>query len=369
MKLLLVIDHFGTGGAQRQIVNLAKGLISNGHEVNFFIYYPEYENFRAEVEELGINIIEYSKNKQGFNLKILWLLSKVLKKNNYDVALAYLETPSIYLLLAGICTKTKLIVSDRTSYLSEANKLKLKLKRQIYRLSNYIITNSETQRKWLVESAGLPKNKVETIYNGFDSQKYVCSKIVPSSLKTMNLIAIGSIRPVKNLENIIVALDLLLDKYGVAPKITWVGKVLSESYYMYILKLLEDYSRVRSLWSWLGERNDVSQLLSEHHALIISSYYEGLPNVVCEALFSGKPVLASNVCDNPILINDGIRGFLFDPNSPKSIANAIYRLSLMTTAQWEQMSLTNRFFAENNLALDIMVSNYEQLFKITLSSN
>ena len=84
-------------------------------------------------------------------------------------------------------------------------------------------------------------------------------------------------------------------------------------------ELIESLPKCGKNWRWLGEESDIPGLLREHHALIHPSLYEGLPNVVCEALAAGMPVLVSNVCDHPLLVADGERGFLFDPADPGSI--------------------------------------------------
>ena len=58
MKILCVIDSLGSGGAQRQIVNLACGLKKKGHDVDVFVYFPEFSFFRffarkiSDLEEL-----------------------------------------------------------------------------------------------------------------------------------------------------------------------------------------------------------------------------------------------------------------------------------------------------------------------------
>ena len=58
------------------------------------------------------------------------------------------------------------------------------------------------------------------------------------------------------------------------------------------------------------EKKDVSSYYKSYDYLIHPSIYEGLPNVICEALLDGMPVLASNVCDNGLLVREGERGFL-----------------------------------------------------------
>jgi glycosyltransferase involved in cell wall biosynthesis len=113
---------------------------------------------------------------------------------------------------------------------------------------------------------------------------------------------------------------------------------------------------------------DVGGLLQKHHALIHPSFYEGLPNVVCEALAVGMPVLVSDVCDHPRLVADGERGFLFDPNAPASIAAAISKLVNLAAADWRRISRNARQFAEDKLDVERMVTQYEALFERVLSS-
>lgn len=362
MKILCVIDQFGSGGAQRQIVSLGLGLVSKGHEVEFFNYYPELSFFRHEVDQVGITVHDCPKNKKGFSLKVLVALRKLVKTNSYDVALAFLDTPSIYLLLAGLGNKTKLIVSDRSSFLRQ-NSFSLGIKRQLYRLADYVVTNSFAQRDWLIKYAKLPKKKVVAIYNGYNSDRFSFSPSIPLDVKELKILGIGRISREKNIENLIYALDLLYLKHDWLPKLSWVGRTNSPDYIEKIYKLLDNKPHVKNIWSWLGQRNDIPRLLADHDALILPSLYEGLPNVICEAMLSGKPVLASNVCDNPQLVPEGARGFLFDPISPHSISMAIERLLAMSPNQWEIMCATNRKYAIENLSINKMVAAYERLFE------
>ena len=362
MKILCVIDHFGSGGAQRQIVSLAIGLIARNYEVEFFNYYPEVTFFRHEVEKAGIAVHDCPKSTKGFSLKVLLALKNLIKTNRYDVALAFLDTPSIYLLLAGLGRKTKLIVSDRNSFLKH-HPFKLAIKRQLYNLADYVVTNSFDQREWLTKYARLPCKKVVTIYNGFNPARFSFSPSFPLDVKCLKILGIGRIHEQKNIENLIYGLDLFYEKHNWLPTLSWVGISDSTEYKEKMYQLLDNKPHIKNIWSWLGQRNDIPKLLADHDTLILPSRYEGLPNVVCEAMLSGKPLLVSNVCDNPYLVPDGIRGFLFNPNSPQSISSAIERLLAMSPDQWAIMCTTNRKYAIENLSIDKMVSAYERLFK------
>jgi glycosyltransferase involved in cell wall biosynthesis len=244
MKILCVIDHFGSGGAQRQLVTLAIQLASLGHEVHFFIYYPGYDFFRDEVQQAGIRVYECPKRRKGFSLAVLKDLRNLIIDNKYDIALAFLDTPSIYLLLAGIATKTKLIVSDRSSYIKN-NSIGLKFKRQLYRLADNIVANSFTQHNWLVNCAYMLSNKVITIYNGYDTKIFFYAPLVPDTKKSLSWVCVGRISPVKNLVALIEGLDIFYRRNNWCPRITWVGITDNSEYQHTILELLESRPEVK----------------------------------------------------------------------------------------------------------------------------
>jgi hypothetical protein len=100
MKLLFVIDSFGSGGAQRQMVQLAVGLAEAGHELEFFIYVPSHDHFRRVVEDADILVHEYVKSSR-YSLGIVPRLARVMRDGAFDLVLAYLTTPGVYAELAA----------------------------------------------------------------------------------------------------------------------------------------------------------------------------------------------------------------------------------------------------------------------------
>ena len=69
MSILLVIDHLGSGGSQRQLVNLALGLQSKGHEVSIFVYHPQIDFFERELRAHSLNLVKSEAGSFGkFNI-------------------------------------------------------------------------------------------------------------------------------------------------------------------------------------------------------------------------------------------------------------------------------------------------------------
>jgi glycosyltransferase involved in cell wall biosynthesis len=365
MKILFVIDHFGGGGAQRQIVELACGLDRRGHAVEMFTYFPQYDFFRPQLDKRRIVVHEYRKGR-GFSLGVVGKLASLTRSGGFDVVVSYLNSANIYAELATLVSrKSQLVVSERTSHHDDSSWLAAQSRRLMHGVADWVVVNSQAHCDWLRRKWWL-EEKVSCIYNGVDLGVFYPSHCSPPSPRQLRLLAIGRIGPEKNLLNIISALGLLYEEQGFAPEVSWVGdrdgSAAGRLYCSRVDDLLDSLPEIRKRWSWLGVQTAIPQLLWSHHALIHASFYEGLPNVVCEALAAGMPVLVSHVCDHSLLVPEGERGFLFDPMDPLSIACAIEKLMKLDVETWRNVSSNAREYAESSLSIDRMVSEYEALF-------
>lgn len=362
MKILCIIDHLGSGGAQRQMVNLACELKAKGHQVEMFIYCPAYDFFRPTIDQARLVVHEVEKNS-GFSLKVLWRLMSLLRRTRFDGVISFLDSPNVYAELACLINPAStLIVSERSSHYCDKNALAAFCKRLFHVFSDAVIANSYSHAIWLCRYPWL-KKKVKTIYNGYP----IAMDKVPATHKLphLSLLVIGRVGPEKNGLRLIEALSIFHQKHNYVPPVSWAGKQgISPADVAYCREMdehLDRHPEVKTNWTWLGQRSDIPELLEQHYAIIHPSLYEGLPNVVCEALIAGRPVLASNVCDHPLLVEEGKQGFLFDPNDPHSIADAVESLVALSPDQWLQYSENARRYAEKKLDISRMADSYLQL--------
>jgi len=371
MKLLFILDHFGIGGAQRQMITLAIGLKKKGHDVQFFIYYPEYKNFSGDLTKNNITINEYQK-KFRFDPGVMIELSRLVKNNKYDIVVSFLRTPNLYAELLNIIGhRFPLVVSERSAYPYEKVTFGRKIREQFHRFSTHITVNSHNHRLSMIRVHPWIANKITTIYNGIDLDLYNPGNNFSQKVNSQKskLLVLSSIRSLKNVNGLVSALIHYKNNYGEPPMINWAGKASNyrdDQETLYAANKLIYDNGLSEYWNWLGERTDVIELLREHDGLILGSFYEGLPNAICEALACGTPVLASNVCDNPRLVQDGVTGFLFDPKNPQDIAKCIYKYFCLNIGERIEMCKNARSYAEKNLSLDRYVSEYEKIFRLLI---
>jgi glycosyltransferase involved in cell wall biosynthesis len=373
MRILCVIDHLGLGGAQRQMVELACGLRRRGHTVEFFVYHPQHDFFGPRVAEFGIPVHE-SLKRHRFSLSMVSRLKAVTKASRADLVLAYLSTPSIYAELSRLFgSRAKLIVSERSSRHAERSRIRAHVTRRLHGFADHVVTNSRSHQRWLVETYPWLSSRTSTIFNGVDVLSYTAE---PPDLREpveLKLLAIGRATPLKNALNLARAAELFLKQHGWVPRITWAGRIDEDSdakdYRRAVDAVLRAVPELEKSWEWAGERSDIAELLREHHALVHPSFYEGFPNAICEALAAGRVVLASNVCDHAELVEEGMRGFLFDPADPESIARCMGKLASLSPSEWLELSGNSRVYAEHALTSERMVSEYEMLFRKLVSGD
>lgn len=373
MRLLFVIDNLQSGGAQRQMVNLAAGLHSRAHNVEFFIYYPQFNHFSNRLSEIGIPLHTYYKTHR-FSINVILALRRRIRKGGYDAILSFLRTPNIYSEIATLGRRRPVLVVSERGPLSSATPSYIKhLMRHLHRLADHITVNSHDQKEGMELDHPHLRGRITTIYNGVDIDAF-CPPATHDNMgdtRRLRILAIGTIHPHKNPTALIQAMALYRRRFHDLPfLVRWVGKVSysenRDGAFRDAKSLLAQLD-IEDHWEWLGERSDVPILLRQHDALIHPSTREGLSNAICEAMACGRPVLASRIADHPRLIEHGVRGYLFDPTDPGTIADALRMFFDMGPAARGEMGNHAREFAERELSLDRFADAYERLFVELLS--
>jgi GalNAc-alpha-(1->4)-GalNAc-alpha-(1->3)-diNAcBac-PP-undecaprenol alpha-1,4-N-acetyl-D-galactosaminyltransferase len=363
MKVLCVIDNLNTGGAQRQIVNLAVGLHHRGHSVSVFCY-TRGALMAQPLEREGIHVQLQLKTSR-FSLGVVQSLRGLIRRGGFEALVSFLSTPNFYAIISSYLSRNRpaVIVSERFCDIpGYPNFIELSV-RQLYRFSQKIVVNSHHQRKNFLRRYPWMEKRVATIYNGYDLQEFAPPADEPKNAG-LNILVIAGVSRYKNGLCLVRALDILRREHGLEPQLSWVGKrVMSGDSGDYLAEMEDEIHRYGLLeqWHWLGQRRDVITLLHQHDVLVHPSYGEGLPNAVCEALACGRPVIVSDTLDHPYLVKDGVNGFLFDSRSPGDLARKIRAFSDLSESGRHRMGKMGRGFAEEHLSLERYISDFERI--------
>ena len=95
--------------------------------------------------------------------------------------------------------------------------------------------------------------------------------------------------------------------------------------------------------------------------LVLSSFMEGLPVVLMEAMALGVPVVATRVAGIPELVRDKVSGMLFDPADWIALADAIAALAI-DPALRERLAIEGRHRIDQEFAIEQAVAPLRALF-------
>lgn len=356
MKILLLIDSLGAGGAQRQLVGLATMLKRLKYNVIVVTYYDN--SFYADILlNAGVPYV-FLKDAHGIYKRIT-VIAKYIRKQSPDWVISYLETPSVVASIAHIFNrKFKLMVSERNTTQKVGKNEKIRF--NLFRSADYVVANAYSQKKFIIKYFPYLEFKTFAIPNFVDTDLFVP---VPRERRVVPEIVIAaSIWKPKNTLGFIDAMKQLRDR-GLKFHVSWYGKVPSNMEYFdeCVNKIvnfgLQDCIRL------LDKTKAIKEKYQNADYFILPSFYEGTPNVICEAMACGLPIACSNVCDNSIYVEPGKNGVLFNPHSVESMAEAIAGLLSIDSATYSSYCNHSREMAVEKLSKNKFVESYINLLE------
>ena len=368
MKFLLVIDSLGSGGAQRLFAHLAKSFKDSEHIVEIFTYQKNGDFFHEDFTSEGIKVHALESDVKGFSFEVLWKLYKLVR-SDFDCVIATMHAPSIYAALASITFgRKKLIICEVSSSVAPISQVKKTLFRLSCLLAHSVVTNSFSEAKYLSRFPFINK-KLKTIWNGYQINDFPFQINYKKSKKNFKILIVGRLAYPKNGKNILLALQEFYIRNGWMPKVTWAGRKDTDSRSIKMQSemelLLEKDNILRENFSFIGEVRDIHKYYNLSDLLLHASLYEGLPNVICEAMLLGCFVVASRVADHQLILGDGDRGLLCDPTLPSSICKSIEKAVNLPKFEFDQTILRARKFAENEFDINLMTNSLKLTNSLT----
>lgn len=349
MKILLFIDSLGAGGAQRQFVGLANMLQEHGHSISIILYHNDMFYEKDLNSKISVEVIQ-----KCTKMKRLIKYYKIVKRLNPECVIAYLETPSlIACAIKALSSNYRLIVSERntTQYVG----MKERIRFFLYRWADTIVPNSYAQEEYLSNHYPWMKSKLKTITNFVDLQHF--DYINRSRNKIPEIAIVASIWESKNTLGFIEAVKLLADD-GLNFHISWYGKTTTNLEYFNKSQGLIDKYKINRFIQLLDKTSNIKEVYQNADFFCLPSFYEGTPNVICEAMATGLPIICSNICNNQFYVNENKNGFLFNPNCIKSIASSIKRALETDILTYNILCLNSRIAAEEKLDPKEFVNKY-----------
>ena len=364
MKIGMLIGGLGRGGAERQLIRLAKGLVERGHEVEVLTYAARSPD---DQELEGTGVIHHRHEVKGFAAK-LRLAREWIGNSAPDVIHGFMHRASTLAALADRRFPGTVIVgSDGSTATHHRTSRTLWPALVAFRRADCIVTQTRRNERSLRLLAPWLRGKTAVIRNGLDCSAFRPPEHRPPSTPFI-FCAVGTVYHVKNPVRLVRAVALLRELTDQPFRVVWHGRYSFAGDHAptkVCLQAKKERKRlgVENLIEFRGENRQVEQAYREAHAFIHPSVQEGFPNVVVEAMATGLPLAVSGVSDLPLVVETARNGFVFNERRPQDIARAMKRMMALSDAERAQMGERSRALAEDWFGSDRFVDEFVALYR------
>lgn len=365
MKIFFVADKLEIGGTERSISNLCNYWSNNGYEVNLIVIYSGkgrndyFLDKRIKLIYLA-DIIGTKKRSFISSIKRLIMLRRILINIKPDIIISFLTHVNVVSIIFSFGLKIPIFISERNYPPMKKTPMLWKfLRKFIYRFADCVIVQTNITKIWIDKNITVKKSFVipnpclyplpETI------PKLEKNNIFKKNIKS--IIAVGRFDEQKgfiNLINVFLKISKKMDNWN----LIIMGDGNERKKYEQIVKNNHLENRI----FLPGRAGNISEFYDHADIFVLSSLYEGFPNVLLEAMSHGLPVISMNCKTGPSdIIENNINGLLV---SMKNIENDFYYKLIMLM---KDGNLRKKFAIESvkvieNYSINKIGKKWENLF-------
>lgn len=319
MRVCFVAGTLGRGGAERQLIFMLRALRQEGIETKLLCL-TSGEALESEVRESGVDV-EWVGPSPG-RLARLWRIISSVRKYRPDIIQSSHFYTNIYVSLAGLVLGIPSIGAVRSNFSSELSADRI-FGRWQANLPRHLITNSEAARERALKR-GLTPNRIDLVRNIVDQENADRNRSTLTG-GSLSILFVGRLGKEKRPELFVKLAERLTRQH---PSRDLIFRLVGDGPRRAELEELRDSLGLPvTTLQFLGERSDMSEIYQNSDILVLTSQFEGTPNVVLEAMAHGIPVVATRVGGVQEILPPEA-GILVDPADFSGLVSATQKLVL-----------------------------------------
>ncbi len=321
MKVGFLIQKLSSGGAERAASSIANEMAARGESVEI-ITFDTADSFYALNEGVLVYNMELADISKSASLKrVLGCIKRAfeirrkIKSRQLDALVCMSTTMNLYGLLSTLFTKTKVIGTERNNpYKYKADFINASLKKLSALFLDGFIFQTEAASRYYAESV---RRKGTVIQNAVFNP--LIKELKPPEKRQKIIYGVGRLSAQKRFQD-------LIDAYALVEK-------THPDYRLVIFGEGEDREKLQTQIDSLnlsekallpGADKEALRFVSKGSVFVLSSDYEGMPNVLLEAMAAGTPCVSTRCKMGPEeLIDDGMNGILVPVGDIKKISEGI----------------------------------------------
>ncbi|NKQ35541.1 MAG: glycosyltransferase [Chloroflexi bacterium] len=380
MRIFILVTQMEAGGAQKALLVLAQSIKEQGHYVIVVTMYDKGNFIPLFNERYGLKIVNLQM-KPGKSLVVngvafvrgLGRLYKLMLNERIDILQTFTHYSNIIGSVIGYLARVPVRVSSQRNSLPNFPGWFRYLDQKVANSSlvSKMTVVSQGTSKYCVQEEGIRPDKLITIYNGIDVNRYHITLTTDEETKLRtelhlpeDAVVITLVARLHPQKGHIYLLQAVPDIIMAVPQAHFLfigeGELHSQ---------LEAEIKKRNLSTCVhlvGVRQDIPQILSISNLFVLPSLYEGMPNALLEAMASGLPAVATNVDGSPELVIEGETGLLVEPKCPEELTQAILKI-LRNQKLATSMGKAAKRRAESVFSVEKNVTSYLQLYERLLA--
>ena len=359
MRILHTEWSDGLGGQEKRVLAEAVGLVKRGHHV--VIACKEDTRIKGEATKAGLAVHTFPLRKP-YDIGSIMSLTHFIRANKFDIVSTHSGVDSW---IGGLASRL-----SGTPVLARTRHLNIPLKRSILNFIHYLpdvyITCGENMRDNLIGKCGFPAGKVVSIPTGIDPVFSNVKKNRDARTKygididSPVITYVGILRSVKGHEVTFRAVKTVVESMPDA-KFLIVGDGPREA-------ALKDYVadlNVSDHVIFSGFVDDIAEIYSFTDVAVLSSWSEGLPQSLLQAMASGVPVVATRVGGVPEVVIHEKTGLLVEAGDHEALAKGVIRI-LNDNEFASQLVDNAKELVQKEHSLDHMIDKIEGLYNTLL---
>ena len=355
------IASLSSGGAEHQLVELARLLCCKGYVVKIVTFADEADHYDVSASIQRVRLAEgKSKLKKVLTIFFYFLFLKT------DCVISYGQRDNVFCLLSLLFRpRVKVIAGERSFTAGKPSIYEKLLISFLYYRAAYIVPNSFSQKKYILTKKPNWKNKVQTIINYTNLEKYAACYLPKNEILHIGIFA--RYTKGKNYDRFALMVKNLREKTSISFKIDWYGNKNYKNNdlnpeYIKFEKLLKEYG-IEDVLHLNNHIKNVIEIIPQFDVICLPTLWEGFSTSIAEGICCGMPMLVSNVSDNGVMVHDGVNGFLFDPTNVDDMCSAFLRFFALTAEERKQMGIESRKIAESLFAGEQFIDSYINLIE------
>lgn len=362
MKLLYALTHLAYGGAETQVVELARRFKDRGAVVEI-LSLMDADGLTDRLAERGIPWTSLGIARGAWwSPRLVTGVVEVYRRFRPDVVHSHTLPANFACRAARVVQPVRVLITSAHN-LTEGGPARMAFYRMTDMLADVTTNCSLSAVERYVRIGAVPAHRIRYVPNGIDVSRFAPDKSARARVRAelgigenaFVWLAVGRLTEQKDWPNALDAATRAL-RAGDRLLIVGTGELEEEVRKGVAARGLE--KRV----ALLGVRTDVADLMRAADAFLMSSAWEGLPIVLLEAATCGLPIVATRVGGNDQVVRDGETGVLVEARDSAALAAAMDRLRKMDAAERAVMGARGRAHVERTYGLDAVIAQWDALY-------